>query len=94
MELVGWYELIIIVVQVGYSWALKHFTSLNSKWLPLINFGVAVVTWTITTMQAGHSFEVSIVQGFYKGFLTMVATTGIHSATKNTVQALTPTTPA
>ena len=94
MELIGWYELIIVAVQVGYSWALKHFTALNSKWIPLINFGVAVATWTITTMQAGQPFRVAIVQGLYNGFLTAVASTGIHSATKNTVQALSTRTPA
>ena len=94
MELVGWYELIIIAVQVGYSWALKHFTTLNTKYLPLINFAAAVITWTVTTMHAGQSFQVSLVQGLYKGFLTAVVSTGIHSSAKNTAEVLIPKTPA
>jgi hypothetical protein len=94
MELVGWYELILIAVQVGYSWLLKKYTALNSKWLPLINFGAATIVWTVTTMQAGHPFAVAIVQGLYNGFLTAIAATGIHSAAKNTVQAIIPETPA
>ena len=94
MELVGWYELILVAVQVGYSWLLKKYSALNSKWLPLINFGAAVVVWTVTTMQAGQPFRVAIVQGLYKGFLTAVVTTGVHSAAKNTAEAFVPKTPA
>jgi len=94
MELVGWYELILVAIQVGYSWCLKHFTALNSKWLPLINFGVAFLTITVVTMQAGQSFQVAIVQGLYKGLLTAIASTGVHSAAKNTAEAFVPTTPA
>lgn len=88
MELISLYELVLVVAQVGYSLLVKKYASINPQWLPAINFALAAVTWTTTTLHAGQPFSVAIVQGLYKGFLTMLAVTGAYSSSKNTAQAI------
>ena len=88
MELISWYELLLMAVQIGYSFALKALTGVRTKYIPLINFAVAAVTHGVVAAQAGLGWQQCVAQGLYKGLATMLVVTGAYSATKNTVEGI------
>jgi len=81
----GWQQIIIAAIQIGYSYYLKHRSKLNNKWIPALNLGVAAAYFTVATFIQNPEGGVlaAITAVIVKAAETVIISTGVHSAIKN-----------
>jgi len=82
-----WHMPVINAIQLAYSYLLKHYTKVNSKYIPLVNLVTAVSYFTVKCLAADVPVSQAIFAGASQGLLVMLATTGAHSAFKNLIEA-------
>ena len=82
---VEWQSVILVAIQLGYSWWLKNYSKLENKWIPPVNVGVAFAYFTVAHFASGSevAFADALVGIFISSTATAIASTGIHSAVKN-----------
>lgn len=90
---IGWQQIVVAAIQLGYSYWLKNYSSLQNKWIPILNLGVAAVYFTIATVVQNPEGGIinAIATVLIKAAETAVISTGVHSALKNTFNTETPT---
>ena len=86
--MIGWEQIIVAAVQIGYSWWLKNYSTMNNKYIPLLNVGTALVYFSVfqlaTNPEAGLAgLGAALVAILVKSAETALLSTGIHSAAKN-----------
>lgn len=86
---VEWQAVILVAIQLGYSWWLKNYSKMPNKWIPLVNVGVAFAYFTGAHFASGSevAFADALVSIFISGASTAVASTGIHSVAKNLTES-------
>jgi hypothetical protein len=79
-------QIILTLLQLGWSWWLKNYTTFTNKWIPLLNVGIGLGVFTVIEVISkpqGGAWA-AILTVLSKALETAIAATGIHSAMKNT----------
>lgn len=84
---------ILMIVQLLYSYWLKNYSSFQNKWIPLLNLGVALGVFTVieVVQKPEGGAWAAILLVLTKALETAIASTGVHSALKNTFSSPEPT---
>lgn len=86
-----WPQLVLVAIQLGYSWWLKNYSTLPNKWIPMVNLGIAAVYFTIAIAIKNPEGGIiaAIIAILVKSAETAVISTGAHSALKSTFEKTT-----